>query len=95
MVAAGSRVTAQCTLSVVADYEWDAFGLPDLRGDWYVRPLKIENRQIGYFLAVRDGLLWAIRAVRTGAASRAFLSRRSGLCACSAASFSFPAGFAS
>src|ERR1700742_1751164 len=45
-VAAGSRVTAQCTLSVVADYEWDAFGLPDLRTGWYVHRLKIEHRQI-------------------------------------------------
>ena len=32
-VAVSSRVTAQRTLSVVADYEWDAFGMPDLRGD--------------------------------------------------------------
>jgi hypothetical protein len=47
-VAAGSRVTAQCTLNVVADYEWDAFYLPDLRTDWYVRRLKIEHRQIEY-----------------------------------------------
>ena len=47
-VAVGSRVTAQCTLSVVADYEWDAFGLPDLRSDWYVRRLKIEHREIDY-----------------------------------------------
>jgi hypothetical protein len=46
VVAAGSRVTAQCMLSVVADYEWDAFGLPDLRRDWCVRRLKIEHRQI-------------------------------------------------
>jgi hypothetical protein len=45
-VAAGSRVTAQCTFSVVAGYEWDAFGLPDLRSDWYVRRLKIEHRQV-------------------------------------------------
>jgi hypothetical protein len=45
-VAVGSRVTAMCTLSVVADYEWDAFGLPDLRSDWYVRRLAIEHRQI-------------------------------------------------
>jgi hypothetical protein len=45
-IAAGSRLTARCTLSVVADYEWDAFGLPDLRSDWYVRRLKIENRQV-------------------------------------------------
>ena len=48
MVAAGSRVTAQCTLSVVADYEWDAFGLPDLRSDWFVHRLKIEHRQIDH-----------------------------------------------
>jgi hypothetical protein len=47
-VAVGSRATAQCTLSVVADYEWDAFGLPDLRTDWYVRRLAIEHRQIDY-----------------------------------------------
>jgi len=47
-VAAGSRVTAQCTLSVVADYEWDAFDLPDLRADWHVRRLAIEHWQIDY-----------------------------------------------
>jgi hypothetical protein len=46
VVAAGPRLTAQCMLSVVADYEWDAFGLPDLRSDWYVRRLKIEHSQI-------------------------------------------------
>jgi hypothetical protein len=48
VVAVGSRVTAQCALSVVAGYERDAFGLPDLRGDWYVRRLKIEHRRIDY-----------------------------------------------
>jgi hypothetical protein len=32
---------------LVADYEWDAFGLPERRTDWYVRRLKIEHRQIG------------------------------------------------
>jgi hypothetical protein len=47
-VAVGSRVSALCTLSVVADYEWDAFGLPDLRTDWYVRRLATEHRQIDY-----------------------------------------------
>ncbi len=47
-IVAGSRVTAQCTLSVVADYQWEAFGLPDLRTDWYVRRLKFEQRQIDY-----------------------------------------------
>ena len=46
VVAAGARLTAQCMLSVVADYEWDAFGLPDLRSDWHVRRLKIEHSQI-------------------------------------------------
>jgi hypothetical protein len=53
---------AQCTLSVVADYEWDAFGLPDLKTDWYVRRLAIEHRQIddasrspGRVLADRPG----------------------------------------
>jgi hypothetical protein len=45
-IAAGSRITAPCTLSVAADYEWDAFGLPDLRSDWQVLRLKIEHTQI-------------------------------------------------
>jgi hypothetical protein len=61
-IAVGCRVTAQCTLSVVADYEWDAFGLPDLKTDWYVRRLAIEHRQIddtsrgpGRVLADRPG----------------------------------------
>jgi hypothetical protein len=48
MVAAGSRVAARCTLSVAAGYEWDAFGLPDLRSDWYVHRLTIEHRQIDH-----------------------------------------------
>ena len=61
-IAVGCRVTAQCTLSVVADYEWDASGLPDLKTDWYVRRLAIEHRQIddtsrspGRVLADRPG----------------------------------------
>jgi hypothetical protein len=49
MIATGSRLTVQCTLSVMADYEWEAFGLPDLRRDWCVRRLKIEYRQVGHF----------------------------------------------
>lgn len=33
----GSRVTAACGLSVIKDYEWDAFGLPQqVRGSWRV-----------------------------------------------------------
>jgi hypothetical protein len=43
-----SARSSQCTLSVVAGYEWDAFGLPDLRSDWYVHRLKIEHRQIDH-----------------------------------------------
>ena len=64
VAAVGSRVTARRTLSVVAGYKRDAFGLPDLSGDWYAPRLKIERRQIGYFLAVRDGFLRAIRIRR-------------------------------
>lgn len=40
----GSRVTTQCWLDVVADYEWEAFELPDLRCDWTVNRLKLECR---------------------------------------------------
>jgi hypothetical protein len=64
VVAVVSRVTARCTLSVVAGHEGDAFGLPDLRGDWYVRRLKIERSRSIMFLAVRDGVLRAIRVRR-------------------------------
>lgn len=56
-VAAGSRVTAQCTLNVAADYEWDAFELPDLRTDWYVHRLMIEQRQIAYVPRCPEGPL--------------------------------------
>ena len=64
MVAVGSRVTAQCTLSVVADYERDAFGLPGLRSDWYVHRLKIEHRQINHVPGGPGRLLSASRARR-------------------------------
>ena len=33
----GTTLTFRCVLSVVADYEWDGFGLPDVRQDWTVR----------------------------------------------------------
>ena len=68
-VPAGSRVTAKCTLSVVADYEWDAFGLPDLRSDWYVRRLAIEHRQIDHAPGRPGGPLAGPRA-RCSARSR-------------------------
>jgi hypothetical protein len=36
-VVAGSQVTATCRLSVIGDYEWEAFALADIRADWVVR----------------------------------------------------------
>jgi hypothetical protein len=36
-VAAGSQVTATCRLSVIGNYEWEAFALADVRADWVVR----------------------------------------------------------
>jgi hypothetical protein len=44
-VTAGLRVTAACTLSVIADYEWDAFDLPGWRTSWSVRQLRVEYRR--------------------------------------------------
>jgi hypothetical protein len=66
-VAAGSRITAQCRLNVAADYEWDAFELPDLRADWYVRRLKIEQRQTDYVGGGPEGLLagWPGKVLRS------------------------------
>jgi hypothetical protein len=61
----GSRVTAQCTLSVVAGYEWGAFGLPDLRTDWHVRGLAIEHRQIDDAPSSLGGVLVGPRARRS------------------------------
>ena len=75
VVAVGSRVTAQRTLSVAADQDWDASGLPDLRGDLYVRRLKIEHRH------GRAGPVTAMRAVVRAVPGRrgpaAVLDRRS------------------
>ncbi len=71
-VSAGSRVTAQCTLNVAADYEWDAFELPDLRTDWYVRRLKIEQRQIDYVRGGPEGPLagWPGKVLRSSEIER-------------------------
>jgi hypothetical protein len=44
-VTADLRVTAACTLSVIADYEWDAFDLPGRRTSWWVRQLRMEYRR--------------------------------------------------
>lgn len=32
----GDRLVAECTLSILAQYEWDAFELPEVRQDWRV-----------------------------------------------------------
>ncbi len=40
----GSRVSVHCQLSVMADYEWDAFEFPDVRADWVVERIQVEHR---------------------------------------------------
>ena len=72
-VAVGSRVTAQRTLSVVAGYEWDAFGLPDLRTDWHVHGWRSSTGRSIMFSAGRGGALPATRA-------RCFAHLRSNVC---------------
>jgi hypothetical protein len=42
----GSPVTVVCSLEVMADYELDAFQLPDVRGDWLVTAVQIERRAL-------------------------------------------------
>lgn len=32
----GDRLAVSCTLCVIAEYEWEAFNLPDVRRDWRV-----------------------------------------------------------
>lgn len=41
----GSRVSLHCQLSVMADYEWDAFEFPDVRADWVVERIQVEHRE--------------------------------------------------
>lgn len=40
----GSTVTVRCSLHVMADYEADAFDLPDVREDWIVEAVQVERR---------------------------------------------------
>jgi hypothetical protein len=40
----GEQVSVRCFLALVPNYEWSAFGLPDVRRDWTVDALKIEHR---------------------------------------------------
>lgn len=48
----GSRVCAHGALRVVGDYEWEAFGIPDLRRDWLIRRIRLQHRA----LPLRAGL---------------------------------------
>ena len=59
-----------------ADYERDAFELPDLRADWYVRRLKIEQRQTDYVRGGAESLLagWPGKVLRSFEIER--MSRR-------------------
>ena len=54
-------------MHAAADYRWDAFELPDLRADWYVRRLKIEQRQTDYVRGGPEGLLagWPGKVLRS------------------------------
>ena len=47
-VRVGSRMSALCELTVVGDYEWLAFGLPNIRQDWTVGAMKLERRAIDW-----------------------------------------------
>jgi hypothetical protein len=51
----GSTVTVEGNLAVLGDYEWDAFGFPDLRADWIVQGVKIEYRSHREVLGSSDG----------------------------------------
>jgi hypothetical protein len=51
----GSWVRADCTLAVVAEYEWVSLGFPDARGDWRIvrtRPLTAHDTAVcpGYLV---------------------------------------------
>ncbi len=43
---AGLTVTVRCSLHVLADYEFEAFDLPDVRADWSVGSVQIERRAL-------------------------------------------------
>ncbi|MDQ1720123.1 MAG: hypothetical protein QOE89_4076 [Pseudonocardiales bacterium] len=45
-IGVGDRVRAQCGLAVVPEYEWLAFGHPNVRRDWRVDGIMIERRAI-------------------------------------------------
>ena len=42
----GSTVTVRCSLEVMADYEADAFDLADVREDWTVGAVQVEQRAL-------------------------------------------------
>ena len=42
----GTRVAVLCRLEVMAEYETEAFGYPELRRDWVVQRLKLQHRAL-------------------------------------------------
>jgi hypothetical protein len=42
----GDRIALVATLSSMLDYEFDAFGYPDVSHDWSVRGLRVEHREL-------------------------------------------------
>lgn len=47
-VESGVVLVAECQLTVIADYEWEAFALVDARRDWLIAT--VENRQDGDYV---------------------------------------------
>jgi len=43
----GRRVLVECELFVIADYEWEAFGLPDVRRTWRVLEVQPLPSRVG------------------------------------------------
>jgi hypothetical protein len=42
----GKLVTVRCSLSVIPEYEWLEFGLPNVRRDWTVDAIRIQHRAL-------------------------------------------------
>lgn len=51
---AGTRATAHCTLWVTPDYEWEEFDLPDLRVDWTIGAIRLEQRGVRWSSAADE-----------------------------------------
>ena len=48
LASVGDPVTLSCSLSVIPEYEWESFALPDVRRDWRVEALKVSHRPIDW-----------------------------------------------